>query len=102
MNGDAAFGQAVSQLAQDGQLRLVARVSAFQDLWTSVYNRSLAVITGAGELWFDSNGISWLSVARQEARDYLSALCLELAELGFDEILLEQNLVKAQLRQLQA
>lgn len=89
MNGDAAFGQAVSQLAQDGQLRLVARVSAFQDLWTSVYNRSLAVITGAGELWYDSNGISWLSVARQEARDYLSALCLELAELGFDEILLE-------------
>ena len=46
MNGDAAFGQAVSQLAQDGQLRLVARVSAFQDLWTSVYNRRLAVITG--------------------------------------------------------
>ena len=41
------------------------------------------------ELWYDSNGISWLSVARQEARDYLSALCLELAELGFDEILLE-------------
>ena len=65
MNGDAAFGQAVSQLAQDGQLRLVARVSAFQDLWTSVYNRSLAVTTGAGELWYDSNGISWLSVARQ-------------------------------------
>lgn len=90
MNGDAAFGQAVSQLAQDGQLRLVARVSAFRDLWASVYNRSLAITTGAGELWYDSGGMSWLSAARQEARDYLTALCLELAELGFDEILLER------------
>lgn len=44
MNGDAAFGQAglPSWLRMDS-CRLVARVSAFQDLWTSVYNRSLAV-----------------------------------------------------------
>ena len=89
MNGDAAFNQAVSQLAQDGQLRLVARLSAFQDLWASVYDRSLAITTGSGELWYDSEGMSWLSAARQEARDYLTVLCLELAELGFDEILLE-------------
>lgn len=89
MNGDPAFNQAVAQLDQDGQLWLVARISAFQDLWASVYNRNLAITTGAGALWYDSEGMSWLSAARQEARDYLTALCLELAELGFDEILLE-------------
>lgn len=89
MNGDVAFNQAVVQMDQDGQLWLVARVSAFQDLWASVHNRNLAITTGTDALWYDSEGMSWLSAARQEARDYLTAFCLELAELGFDEILLE-------------
>ena len=89
MDGDPAFGQAVAQLAGAGQLRLVARVSGFRDLWASVYDRQQAITTARGELWYDSGGISWLSAARQQAREYLTSLCLELAQMGFDEILLE-------------
>ena len=89
MNGSPEFGQAVSGLAEDGSLHLIARLPAFRDLWASVYDRELAVTTAGGELWYDSGGISWLTPSREEARDYLASLCLELARLGFDEILLE-------------
>lgn len=89
LNGDAAFSAAVTELAGSDELWLAARMPAFRDLWASVYDRENALLTGSGKLWYDSNGISWLSAARADARAYITSLCLELAELGFDEILLE-------------
>lgn len=90
MNGDADFGAAVSGLDTTGDLWLAARLPAFRDLWASVYNKEQALTTGSGKLWYDSGGISWLSAANEDARAYLTALCMELAELGFDEIVLER------------
>lgn len=89
MNGDAAFNAALSGLVQSGQLHLTARLSGFRDLWTSVYARDLAILYPSGKLWYDSGGISWISLSSEAARDYVTGLCLELAEMGFDEILLE-------------
>lgn len=89
MNGDEAFGAAVAALSREGELHLTARLPAFRDLWASVYQKELALTTPSGKLWYDSGGISWLSPASPEARAYITALCLELGELGFDEILLE-------------
>ena len=46
-------------------------------------------MTRGGNVWHDYQGLSWSSPASQQAVDYLSALCLELADMGFDEILLD-------------
>lgn len=89
MNGSEAFGGAVRQLAHDGKLHLTARLTGFQDLWTSVYRRELAILNRNGKLWYDSAGISWISLADAQAQAYITDLCMELAQLGFDEILLE-------------
>ena len=81
--------QAVRELAQNSQLYLVARVQCFRDpLMASGWVGSL--MTRGGNLWHDAQGVGWSSPASQQAVDYLSALCLELAEMGFDEIVLEE------------
>lgn len=89
MDGDPAFNEAVRQLSGADKLHLTARLSGFQDLWTSVYVREVAILYPSGRLWYDHAGISWMSLSNQRARSYLTELCLELAGMGFDEILLE-------------
>lgn len=89
LNGDGAFSAAVRELAGREDVYLVARMNAFCDLWMCVHDRSMALTTQAGKLWYDTKGMPWLSPASAPAREYLNGLCLELAELGFDEILLD-------------
>lgn len=85
---DDKTAQAVRDLAQDGSLYLVARVHGFRD--TAMAKGGIgALMTKGGNLWYDRRGICWSSPADQRAVDYLSALCLELADMGFDEILLD-------------
>ena len=79
---------AIRELAQSGDLYLVARVHCFRD--RSLANARIgALTTNGGRIWYDFYGASWSSPANRQAADYLSALCLELAEMGFDEILLD-------------
>lgn len=80
--------QAVRTLADTSDLYLVARVCCFRDPVLS-RQRVGALTTPSGNLWYDYYGTSWSSPADQQAADYISALCLELADMGFDEILLE-------------
>lgn len=85
---DDLTAQAVRELAANTDLYLVARVQCFRDpLMASGWVGSL--MTRGGNLWHDAQGVSWSSPASREAADYLSQLCLELAEMGFDEILLD-------------
>lgn len=85
---DDLTAQAVRELAANTDLYLVARVQCFRDpLMSSGWVGSL--MTRGGNLWHDAQGVGWSSPASREAADYLSQLCLELAEMGFDEILLD-------------
>ena len=85
---DNLTAQAVGELAENSDLYLVARIQCFRDpLMASGWVGSL--MTRGGNLWHDAQGVGWSSPASREAVDYLSALCLELAEMGFDEILLD-------------
>lgn len=85
---DDKTAQAVRELAQDGSLYLVARVHCFRDPVLS--NGKIGSLrTKKGKIWYDRRGVCWSSPADQQAADYLSALCLELADMGFDEILLD-------------
>ena len=85
---DGKTAQAVQELAQDGGLYLVARVHCFRDPAMS-NGRIGSLLTKKGKIWYDRRGVCWSSPADQKAADYISALCLELADMGFDEILLD-------------
>ena len=85
---DDRTAQAVRELAENTELYLVARVQCFRDpLMASSWVGTL--MTRGGNLWHDAQGVGWSSPASRDAVDYLSALCLELAEMAFDEILLD-------------
>lgn len=67
----------------------VARISCFKDHKTAQTDQSLPIRTYSGYRWTDPQDVIWTSPASEKARGYLAAVCKELAELGFDEILLE-------------
>lgn len=85
---DDRAAQAVRELAQAGELYLVARIQCFKDPLLA-NARIGTLMTKGGNVWYDRVGVCWSSPANQQAADYLSQLCLELAEMGFDEILLD-------------
>ena len=84
-----AINAAAKALNETEGLYTVARVSCFKDHDTSNGRRSLCISTNSGYRWTDPEGIRWISPTNPEVRDYLTQICVELAELGFDEILLD-------------
>lgn len=86
---DDLTAQAVQALAQTTDLYLVARVTCFRD---PILARNWVgpLMTRGGNVWHDTQGLGWTSPANQQTVDYLSALCQELADMGFDEILLDE------------
>lgn len=84
-----ALNAAIAGLNQTEGLYTVARVSCFKDHNITDYDRSLSIFTNSGYRWTDPDGIRWISPANPDVRDYLTNLCVELAGLGFDEILLD-------------
>ncbi len=67
----------------------VARVSCFRDDYIFQYSSSYPLYANSGDRWIDSDRIHWLAPTDYDVRAYLTAVCVELAERGFDEILLD-------------
>lgn len=66
----------------------VARMSCFRDeLLANTYD--YCIHSNSGYRWKDFGGVHWVSPAHEGVQDYLVALAVELAQLGFDEILLD-------------
>ena len=86
---DDSVAQAVSALAQEDGLHLVARISCFRDQALAGAGVGGPLMTQGGNVWYDASGYRWVSPVSQQVRDYLVQLCVELAQMGFDEILLE-------------
>lgn len=86
---DNGAARAVSALAEEGELYLVARVVCFRDQALAGAGVGGPLTTLGGNIWYDRYGLRWVSPADGTAADYLAQLCLELADMGFDEILLD-------------
>lgn len=86
--GDQEVNEALKRWNQ-GEVYTVARVCCFRDNTVPYYRRAMAIRSGQGN-WRDELGLRWMDPASEETQDYLAALCGELAQLGFDEIVLEQ------------
>ena len=66
----------------------MAQVSCLRDARLGGAEPGLALRRVSGSPWRDEAGHTWLDPAQEEVQTYLIGLCRELAELGFDEILL--------------
>ena len=88
VNGTQTAADAIRTWNQ-GDVYTVARVCCFRDNAVPYHRNALALRATYGN-WRDELGLRWLDPGNKDVRAYLAALCGELAELGFDEILLEQ------------
>jgi hypothetical protein len=89
-SGDPAVNAAIRALNSSG-LYTVARVSCFKDNDLSNADRTLAITTNSGYRWTDPEGVRGVSPTSDTVRQYVTSVCVELAELGFEEILLENS-----------
>jgi len=71
-----------------GDVYTIARVCCFRDNAVPYYYNAAALRASYGN-WRDEIGSRWLNPDSEAAREYLAGLCAELAQLGFDEIVLE-------------
>lgn len=81
--------QALSALsAQD--IYLVARVDCFRDQALAAANVGGSLLMArSGNRWYDFMGMSWVSPVNTQVRQYLVELCVELSQMGFDELVLD-------------
>lgn len=87
VNGTAELAERVAKLRENGAY-LVAELSALADGTMAVRNTPAAMRNaGSGKVYLN-NGQAFLDPYSGVTREYLSALMEELADLGFDEVLL--------------
>ena len=83
-----AMVAALRQQDEDGELYLVAQLSCCIDGLLAERCPSAALRFATGAAYADSEG-AWLDPYSATVGAYLSELCSELAEMGFDELLLK-------------
>lgn len=85
-SSDGAADRAIRALTQ-GELYTIAQVSCFRDHLMGTQD-VYALHTNSGWRWKDLEGVRWTCAANGTVQDYLIDICVELAQMGFDEILL--------------
>ncbi len=69
----------------------VARFNVLHDSYYAFANMKDAAICQAnGYVWYDNHSWHWLEPEKEVARQYVTGLAAECAQLGFDELLLEE------------
>lgn len=85
--GDLTINETIRSLHEEG-VYLVARMECFRDELLPYYDIGTALRTHSGYRWTDPEGIHWVDPTNETVRNYLKDVARELAELGFDEIVL--------------
>lgn len=71
-----------------GETETAAWLSCFRDNALPRVDRSLSIHSSGGN-WWDDQQVRWCSPMSERMRSYITDLCRELAELGFDELVLD-------------
>ncbi len=86
---DALTSAELETLLQSG-VYTAAKISCFRDSAAALADMAgMGLCQSSGYIWYDNENGHWLDPGKDAAAEYLLALCEELAELGFDEIVLE-------------
>ncbi|MBR2928913.1 MAG: hypothetical protein IKC24_07135 [Oscillospiraceae bacterium] len=85
-----ALSRAELEVLLNDDVYTVARISCFSDSAAAAMDMAgKGLCQKNGYIWYDNSNNHWLDPGKEAAQDYLVALCAELVELGFDEVLLE-------------
>ena len=87
-SGDQDRNEALRALNDTPGLYTVAQVSCLRDSALVREEPGLSLHRVSGSPWLDESRQGWLDPAQPQVQSYLIGLCRELAQLGFDEILL--------------
>ena len=87
-SGDPDRNEALRALNDTPGLYTVAQVSCLRDSALVREEPGLSLHRVRGSPWLDESRQGWLDPAQPQVQSYLIGLCRELAQLGFDEILL--------------
>lgn len=85
--GEADLTEAIAAAKASG-VYLVAQISCCVDNLMALRNAPLALTNSSGEKYQDSDDSYWLDPHSRDLRNYIIDLIQELAEMGFDEVLL--------------
>ena len=66
----------------------IARMSVFCDSYFVRAYPDAALRVESGSFWYDAASMAWLDPSHPQTLVYITSLCQEYAQLGFDEILL--------------
>lgn len=88
-SGDPDRNEALRALNDTPGLYTVAQVSCLRDSALVREEPGLSLHRVSGSPWLDESRQGWLDPAQPQVQSYLIGLCQELAQLGFDEILLD-------------
>lgn len=88
--------EALGLITGDEDLYAIARFSCLPDAFAPYMNDNPMGMKTTGGKMFHGGGTTWLDPSREAARAYLCGLVREIAELGFDEILLTNTGYPAQ------
>ena len=84
-----AIDSLISQLAQQSELYLVARIASLSDTNFALANQSCGLPLRSGALWMDDHGCYWLDPMADTVQEYLVSIAQELAAMGFDEVVFD-------------
>lgn len=78
------------QTLKDSGVYIAAHLSCFRDSAAALQDMTgKGLCQRSGYVWYDAENGHWLDPGKTAAQDYLLALCAELADWGFDELVLE-------------
>lgn len=93
VSADAVSGEVLGRLCAIPGVYTVAKINCFHDSLYAFANMGEAGICQSnGYIWYDYNLCHWLEPEKEAARRYVIDLALECAQLGFDELMLEDML----------
>ena len=89
VSGGSAARSAIAGLV-DSDYYTIGRISTLHDsLYAYKHMTDAAVCQLTGFVWYDTNSTHWLAPEKQAARQYVTDLVTECAQMGFDELLLD-------------
>lgn len=91
VKADEAATENLRGLCGQEGVTAVARFNCLHDSYYAAVNmKDAAICQSNGYVWYDNRSWHWLDADKDAARQYVVNLAVECAQLGFDELLLEE------------
>lgn len=90
VSADEAATELLRGLCEGEDTLAIAKFNVLHDSYFAAVNmKDAAICQSNGYVWYDNLSYHWLDAEKELARQYVTGLAVECAELGFDELLLE-------------